>query len=151
MLCMTCKRRRVLSAMSTDISCRRCIDSVAAENRETMDERVTGKARRLYLKRLAHIGLTDEAFQSMKAEQRGLCAICERMPLGPWGLVIDHNHATGEVRGLLCSACNTALGLFHDDPDRLVTASRYLRERGHYAHLRQVVNGVPASPRRDLR
>lgn len=55
--------------------------------------------------------------------QRGCCAICERRGVR---LVVDHDHATEEVRGLLCVTCNLALGELMDDPERCDAAARYL-------------------------
>lgn len=45
---------------------------------------------------------------------------------------IDHNHNTGELRGVLCKTCNRALGLFKDNPEILEKATVYLRTEGHY-------------------
>jgi hypothetical protein len=42
-------------------------------------------------------------------------------------LAIDHDHVTGDIRGLLCHACNVALGLLNDDPELLEAAAGYLR------------------------
>jgi hypothetical protein len=65
-------------------------------------------------------------FNEMKKAQRGRCAICRRTSKRE--LHIDHCHKTGKVRGLLCSACNPALGAFKDDPKLLMAAVRYLKE-----------------------
>ena len=60
--------------------------------------------------------------QRLYEQQEGRCAICGK----DGRLVVDHNHSTGEVRGLLCSQCNTALGMFKDNPDLLAIALDYL-------------------------
>lgn len=79
---------------------------------------------------------------AMYADQNGRCAICEEPP-DKRGLVIDHNHTTGEVRGFLCHRCNSALGLLGDDPKRVQSAVRYLDERGHYGEsVGRIVDGV---------
>ena len=44
-------------------------------------------------------------------------------------LTIDHDHATGEFRGLLCAGCNRAIGLFQDDPIRMLAAVRYIEKK----------------------
>ena len=68
-------------------------------------------------------GLTDEQIEQMALAQSRKCAICGREPDK---LVVDHNHDTGKVRGLLCHTCNTALGKFRDSQDILSAAIRYL-------------------------
>lgn len=81
---------------------------------------------------LRHLyGITEEEYDlRLNAQDHG-CAICasrgkegERYPLS-----VDHDHDTGIVRGLLCAACNLALGGFRDDPELLRSAVSYLREQ----------------------
>ena len=50
----------------------------------------------------------------------------DKQPAKDTRLAVDHCHETGDVRGLLCAACNTALGLLKDDPDRIVKLLDYL-------------------------
>jgi hypothetical protein len=74
-------------------------------------------------------GLTVSAYHDLVAAQSGRCAICEATSSGRRGsqrLLVDHCHATGVVRGLLCFFCNTLLGNAKDSPDRLRVAAAYL-------------------------
>lgn len=91
--------------------------------------RVTRKARnpaRLKVAALKHLyGVTPEAVAELLKIQVGVCAICQRPPVHS-PLVIDHDHKTGRVRGLLCRACNLGLGAFSDTPEWLVKAAKYL-------------------------
>lgn len=98
----------------------------------------------LYAKDLCHahyakqlkwesLGVDAHRYQEMLREQGNVCAICgkpERRPDKASGkikdLAIDHCHSTGAVRALLCSNCNTALGLFNDDPALLGKAQAYV-------------------------
>jgi hypothetical protein len=85
-------------------------------------------------------GVTFRALEQILENQGGLCAICRR----PWRackpakrvryeitflqyLCIDHDHETGRVRGLLCNACNTAIGLLEEEIGRFYRAVAYLR------------------------
>jgi hypothetical protein len=79
-------------------------------------------------KREMKYGITPLQFEEMNQQQNGLCAICKGPPSRK-NLDVDHDHTTGHVRGLLCSACNLAIGKFKDNPDLLEAAATYLR--GH--------------------
>lgn len=73
-------------------------------------------------------GITLEEYERRHEEQRGVCALCDRSN-GARPLVVDHDHQTGEVRGLLCDRCNKALGLLEDDEVRLRRAINYVRRQ----------------------
>lgn len=57
--------------------------------------------------------------------QDGKCLICDKPQLEK-ALAVDHNHSTGKIRGLLCSNCNSGLGLFLNNPSLLRKAADYL-------------------------
>ena len=61
----------------------------------------------------------------MLRDQKGVCAACGRPPHRT-RLDVDHDHATNEVRGLLCRGCNLALGGVEDDPQTLLRLIQYL-------------------------
>ena len=68
----------------------------------------------------------DEA-EEMFQNHNGLCAICGTdTPGGRGGFHLDHDHATGRARGILCNLCNISLGRFKDDPELLAKAYGYL-------------------------
>lgn len=74
---------------------------------------------------LKEYGVTLEWYRTQAALQGGQCAICSKVA----SLDIDHDHATGAVRGLLCRQCNHGIGLFGDSPERLAAAIDYLMKR----------------------
>lgn len=75
---------------------------------------------------LRNRGLTEESYAALKASQGNACAICATaFPERPEPH-IDHDHATGVVRGLLCGPCNQAIGLLREDPELLARAAEYL-------------------------
>lgn len=83
------------------------------------------------LQRRFGISLYD--YGQMLLKQNGTCAICKGTYAGhrngePKALAVDHDHATGKVRGLLCEACNQGLGKFQDSSKLLREAADYLEE-----------------------
>jgi len=76
-------------------------------------------------------GVSEEVVQELMDIQRGCCAICQDSLVSPESkrsFMIDHNHDTGEVRGLLCLSCNSAIGLLKEDEEVLTSAIRYLQK-----------------------
>lgn len=84
-------------------------------------------------------GLTEERYFEILSEQGGHCAICPRTDgrkkqktctPTKFHFAVDHDHATGVTRGLLCDTCNRALGMFGDSPANLLSAVAYLAKHG---------------------
>ena len=76
-------------------------------------------------------GIDIEEYDQILEVQRGVCAICHRTGSSKrrTRLVVDHDHETGKVRGLLCDGCNRALGLLKDNADVLRSAAEYVEQR----------------------
>lgn len=88
-----------------------------------------------FLKRSFGPDFSYERYMEMFNAQGGKCAICEQpettMKHGKLlAMAVDHDHATGAVRALLCGACNTGIGKFKDSPDTLKRAIAYLAKHG---------------------
>ena len=66
-------------------------------------------------------------YNELLFDQGGVCAICDGVNASGKFLAVDHDHETGAVRGLLCSRCNSGLGLMKDDPERLLRAIQYIQ------------------------
>ena len=72
------------------------------------------------------------------ARQHGRCAVCStKDPVYAQGWHVDHNHATGFVRGILCHGCNIGIGLFRESPKLLRAAARYLNK-----HARRIARAA---------
>lgn len=84
-------------------------------------------------------GVTLERYDEMLTEQSGVCAICHQPPtrdVSPMGdkrakLVVDHNHETGKVRGLLCFDCNVRLSAIEDEQFMLLGRAYLRRTEGY--------------------
>lgn len=85
-------------------------------------------------KRCARRGITPEQLVDAFERQECCCAIC-RTEIELMDSAIDHNHDTGEFRGVLCKQCNRALGMFRDSPYILSSALEYLRTFGSYGDV----------------
>ena len=80
--------------------------------------------------RVKKYGITGDDYDRMLAEQNGCCAICGSSNSGDsrgGRFHVDHCHASGIVRGLLCIDCNHGVGKFRDSESRLQSAIEYLR------------------------
>ncbi len=88
---------------------------------------------------MAKYGLSAAEVEAMLEAQGGVCAICRTAP----AVHVDHDHATGKVRGMLCFNCNAALGHLRDDPMLFRRGLRYL------AASRSPVPTTPATSHRD--
>jgi len=93
--------------------------------RERHGERVRQDSRDARLLRL--YGITSAEYEKLELDQGGTCAICNKPPNGR-PLSVDHNHKTGEVRGLLCDLCNWAIGHLDEDPIRARSLADYLEK-----------------------
>jgi hypothetical protein len=76
-------------------------------------------------------GMTEADFDRIVAEQGGVCVICGAA--GPQH--VDHDHRSGQVRGILCFNCNGGLGQFRDSEPFLSRAIGYLRDSSYRAVL----------------
>ena len=114
--------------------CKKCENQRIAEYRAPRREQERQRAanyrkqnkEKIRDKRLKEIyGISLTAYNTMYDKQKGVCKICHEPSNKTFA--VDHCHTTGEVRGLLCSPCNTSLGLMKDNIQRLSNAIEYLK------------------------
>jgi len=145
--CPHCKEIKPLSGFSITKTGKRkgqpatCCKPCSVKKQKISRERRVAKDPLLYRKKewpvqlLKKYGITVEQYNAMLESQNGCCAICKTETpgnrkgklSGEWKFSVDHCHATGVVRGLLCNHCNAALGLAKDNPDLLEIMADYLR------------------------
>lgn len=114
------KRRRNASAYEREK------ERLRSEKRRTHPSMKEYQKSYHYSWRLMGYGLTPEAFDELLRNQSYRCLICG----DETRLVVDHNHTTGKVRGLLCDPCNRGIGLFRERVESLESAIRYLTKHG---------------------
>jgi len=129
-LCQVCPRASARPVKEGTTICREHL----AEHAERAKQRArTDKGRNAAraLKRKQMYGMTQEEYDTLLRRQHDVCAICKRPETSKrhgkvLSLSVDHNHATGKVRGLLCFACNTGIALLHENVDNVSKAILYL-------------------------
>lgn len=92
------------------------------------DEKIAAEKVRAFQRCIEAAGWTEERFNALNYAQGGLCYLCGGTSYqngNPIRLCMDHNHETGEPRGLLCRRCNQFLW-YYEDVDRANAAERYL-------------------------
>lgn len=110
-----------------------------ARRKEKNPEAVRAEINRAYWKRWEKLGFYEEDYERMRIAQNDRCAICNKAETQPptgfatesekktRRLSIDHDHATGKVRGLLCCACNRLMGIVGESRVRIM--AQYLNHR----------------------
>jgi hypothetical protein len=141
--CSICKKEKDLDLFSRDkykkdgrqAECKDCNAEYYDKNKKryheayrkrylaNTEEFLKNNANRKYKHRY---GITTEAKEKMIFEQDGKCLICQNAFQDTKDQNVDHNHETKKVRGILCNNCNKGLGLFQDNFELLVSASKYL-------------------------
>lgn len=111
-----------------------CKSCKLARKRQLRNDPATREAQK-HMRRMWNIkqlyGLSQEQFYKMLEDQNGKCGACGDLlhfesASGPH---VDHDHASGDVRGLLCGACNLALGHLKEDVERILNLAAYMEAR----------------------
>lgn len=131
--------------------CKPCVTARTVAWKEQNPEKAkaytkTAEAKRYSRRMEDRYGISSSDYEAILREQDGVCRICKRHETRTRGkrqldfvgedskaaivrrLAIDHDHVTGKVRGLLCGACNTVLGLVSEDVAILNSVIEYLEE-----------------------
>jgi len=131
-VCSSCCTRKLFSDFSKrkgtkdglHYICKQCANERRRERRKQPDYLKNETLKRDF-------SLSFEDYKKMLLAQNGVCAICDCPETSTYKgklrhLSVDHDHKTGQIRGLLCNDCNSALGFFKDDIQVLRKAAKYL-------------------------
>ena len=127
-ICKTCKHEYYHSnkGKAAAKKHRRTPEGRASHNRANKKYRQTTKGHSQTLK--SKYGISAAVYDYIWDRQGGVCKICGKPNKGGIRLVVDHDHGTEKVRGLLCTNCNLMLGHSQDNPETLRLAIEYLEE-----------------------
>lgn len=140
-VCRICKKEKELTdfykrgdtGYGLRSECKKCFNQMTHKNRIGDPKQIKyikawrianpDKIKDYRLKRSYNMSL--EEYREIYLIQKERCAICKAF-MGKHQLAVDHNHKTGDIRGLLCNNCNNGLGRFKDNPQLLENAIKYL-------------------------
>ena len=116
-----------LSPDGKQTTCKTCMDAQTADYYNRNKQNPKSAIRKTTLKRL--YGITLDQYDEMLEKQNGCCAICDRhRDEFDRNFSVDHNHATGEIRGLLCTYCNHRVVGRHRDGNLLRKIADYIEQ-----------------------
>lgn len=138
-LCSMCKQRKEESEFHKNRQsrdginwlckkCKRNYDLWRVENQDKV-RKYTYEGNSRLRSDVAKFGIDDVIYNQMLEAQGGVCATCGKTNRDGTRLCVDHDHETGEVRGLLCKNCNFALGAIKDNTNVLSKMIAYLMGR----------------------
>ena len=110
------------------------INERTRQYRENNTAKIKRRQRKYNLKK--RFGITEKEYWNMFTQQLGRCNICGREEREIHHgkvkmLAVDHNHKTGNVRGLLCKQCNLMIGNSNENPLILINGIKYLQKNGY--------------------
>ena len=111
--------------------CRACNTDMAQGYRKRKMAEGTWTAQWQAVYRRSKYGIEPEDFEAMWEDQEGRCGIC-RISFEEVRVCIDHDHESGNVRGLLCDACNVGIARFRENVLALLGAVSYLEAGGYH-------------------
>lgn len=121
-----CRRGHVCERYVCNDRCVEC-DNISCRDTHPSYNTRYERTRKHKLKTL--YGITPAQFDQMREDQNNTCAICSSPFESRKQVHVDHNHATGRVRGLLCTRCNMGIGYFKENTDALLAAVEYLTQQ----------------------
>ena len=122
--CTRCKRVLPVASFS---KARNMKDGLYPRCRECHRKYYLANKNKIRIRELkSRYGLTLDEYLQLERAQCNACAICGVAQKGSRHLAVDHHHATGKVRGLLCQTCNPMIGLAKETPWILEAAMQYL-------------------------
>jgi len=132
-VCTVCKVPKQITAFGKHKNCKngissRCRSCTNRYLRELTAKRSPDDLAKALKRRLKkEYGISFEEYMNIIERQSGVCAICGKTPFQISGkMCLDHCHKTGKIRGVLCTLCNTGIGMFNDSEDNLKEAINYL-------------------------
>lgn len=119
--CLDCKKQGILTARKATGKPLLCATHRRARRTKRRDYSHDRHIGEVY-------GLSTAEYNSIKAHQGGTCALCLRATGATRKLAVDHDHATGLIRGILCKPCNrNVLGQARDDVEFFERCIEYLK------------------------
>ena len=127
--CLNCRRIAKLVKKGLSVEEARLVEPRGKKVIKDKDWKKNSQLKYLY-------GIDLERLNKMRKEANYKCQICGCHESESTGgtLCVDHNHETGEVRGLLCRHCNKSLGGFKDSREILLNAAKYLEDTCRLSH-----------------